>query len=765
MKPRLLKKIPAALVGLMVCLAFNVSAQQSVTVLTDSLLVYTNQCPTPVTAYFSPFGEADNYNSTTDSIDIEVFWGDGTSDVETVQLFEAGVTDFWYSNGFTHTYNMAGTFFPYVIATAPNNIADTASPIDSVYVTTNCVTIDGYAYEDNNNNCLRDGGDGEFHWIHIKVEDANGLHVESAWTDTNGYYSLTVPTGLSNLVISAYDSYGRVVVCPTGGGTYTFNSSTNQSFDFALECPGSDYDKYVWSGSFAAPPGDTGWVSATVRASRCNSSLIGADTLTMILDPLTHYVGPISGYPAPDVVNGNTLTWYFSYSISNYSSYHQLGIQARVYVETDTSLFLNDTICHTSYITSPPEDFAHSNNTNTVCPPVGVAYDPNNKVPHIAGDGPLGNIDTSTTSLTYTLNFQNTGTASAKNVYIIDSISDNLDLESIRILSSSHNMNLLHVRDRVLRFDFPKIYLPDSASDPQGSQGYVIFTIDLVENLPIGTQIENTGHIFFDYNPPIVTNTTLHTLYVEPFIPDPLVIALNAEDVTCKNTDNGRLELEIISGNPPYSISWNINGMETEYEGLSAGTYTVFVTDDEQQIESATVTIEENRIHDDPVIGEVTGATEVQSWSPYTYTIDDANGSSFTWSAVGGEIINATNNQAEVRWNAGPEGVLYVSEKDTRGCIGNDSTLVSISVVGISDPVEGTFSLYPNPTNGQLTIELSELKGDDRVTVVDAQGRVVFDQQALSTRVEADLQGLSKGIYTVHVSNTVESNSQRLILH
>jgi hypothetical protein len=29
-------------------------------------------------------------------------------------------------------------------------------------------------------------------------------------------------------------------------------------------------------------------------------------------------------------------------------------------------------------------------------------------------------------------------------------------------------------------------------------------------NLPVGTQIENTAHIYFDYNPAVVTNTTVN---------------------------------------------------------------------------------------------------------------------------------------------------------------------------------------------------------------------------------------------------------------
>jgi hypothetical protein len=50
--------------------------------------------------------------------------------------------------------------------------------------------------------------------------------------------------------------------------------------------------------------------------------------------------------------------------------------------------------------------------------------------------------------------------------------------------------------------------LPDSASDYEGSMGYFQYRIKPLANLPLGTQIENTAYIYFDYNAPIITNTT-----------------------------------------------------------------------------------------------------------------------------------------------------------------------------------------------------------------------------------------------------------------
>jgi hypothetical protein len=51
--------------------------------------------------------------------------------------------------------------------------------------------------------------------------------------------------------------------------------------------------------------------------------------------------------------------------------------------------------------------------------------------------------------------------------------------------------------------------LPDSTTDYEGSMGYFQYRLKALYLTCLnGTQIENTAYIYFDYNAPIVTNTT-----------------------------------------------------------------------------------------------------------------------------------------------------------------------------------------------------------------------------------------------------------------
>jgi hypothetical protein len=59
----------------------------------DFAYEYFPECPTPANGHIDIYGSATNYNSLVDSIDVVVFWGDGTSDTQRVELYDATSID------------------------------------------------------------------------------------------------------------------------------------------------------------------------------------------------------------------------------------------------------------------------------------------------------------------------------------------------------------------------------------------------------------------------------------------------------------------------------------------------------------------------------------------------------------------------------------------------------------------------------------------------------------------------------------------------
>jgi uncharacterized repeat protein (TIGR01451 family) len=139
------------------------------------------------------------------------------------------------------------------------------------------------------------------------------------------------------------------------------------------------------------------------------------------------------------------------------------------------------------------------------------SYDPNDKQAYPQGIGNQHFIDEKE-ELDYTIRFQNTGTDTAFTVVVRDTLSSLLDIATLRAGASSHRYQLDILEGRILKFTFNKINLPDSTRNKLKSQGFIKFLVRLKANIAFGSKIENKAAIYFDFNVPVITNQTFHTL-------------------------------------------------------------------------------------------------------------------------------------------------------------------------------------------------------------------------------------------------------------
>ncbi|MEO1438493.1 MAG: carboxypeptidase-like regulatory domain-containing protein, partial [Bacteroidota bacterium] len=100
----------------------------------------------------------------------------------------------------------------------------------------------------------------------------------------------------------------------------------------------------------------------------------------------------------------------------------------------------------------PPDDL--QNHIDIDCERNRGSYDPNDKLAEPVGYSDAHYIEANT-ELEYTVRFQNTGTAPAVNIIIRDTLSDQLDLTSFRLIQSSHPYDDVH------RWSSPGILKPD----------------------------------------------------------------------------------------------------------------------------------------------------------------------------------------------------------------------------------------------------------------------------------------------------------------
>ena len=150
------------------------------------------------------------------------------------------------------------------------------------------------------------------------------------------------------------------------------------------------------------------------------------------------------------------------------------------------------------------------------CFAVVNSFDPNDKTASPLGFGD-DHLVRPGTPLEYKIRFQNTGNDTAFLVILRDTISDKMDRGTIEIMGASHPFDFAQINDSILHIRFDNILLPDSLTNPEGSQGFISFRIFPKSDLPNGTVVNNRAAIYFDQNPPIITNTVWRT-YGEYFV-------------------------------------------------------------------------------------------------------------------------------------------------------------------------------------------------------------------------------------------------------
>jgi uncharacterized repeat protein (TIGR01451 family) len=276
----------------------------------------------------------------------------------------------------------------------------------------------------------------------------------------------------------------------------------------------------------------------------------------------------------------------FTYNYTNLLPGQTIPIYVTMQVPTIPTVTLGQQLTNTASIT-PIDDYLLNNNSSLTQTIVG-SYDPNEKS-ESHGGRIVHSTFTSNDYLSYTIQFENTGTADAINVRVNDVLDAKLDETSIRMIAASHNYVLDRVGN-VLNWKFDGINLPPSVPNTQIGHGSITFEIKPKTGYAVGDIIPNTANIYFDFNPAIVTNTC-NTEFVTTlrndnfafenfnFYPNPVKNTLTISNASTINN------LEITSVLGQKMLSKKVNELHTEINlsSLSNGIYFVKVTSEGQE--------------------------------------------------------------------------------------------------------------------------------------------------------------------------------------
>ncbi|MFN5619838.1 MAG: FISUMP domain-containing protein, partial [Flavobacteriales bacterium] len=484
--------------------------------------------------------------------------------------------------------------------------------------------------------------------------------------------------------------------------------------------------------------------------------------------------------------------------------------------------------------------------TWNVSPVVACAYDPNDltgfpetlsHLPSPENEGyTIEHFVREDEMVEFRVRFQNTGTLPAEDIDIYIPIDATVwDLSTIEPLARAADMQVLCLHDGgdidfslydslehelpegviatdLLIFSFDDIFLPDSASEPDGSQGYVFFQMQAKHGLDVNTELNAQAFIYFEQNPPITTNETYHVIFdcasFTPMVGDieicdgeslifdatqPYVDAyewrlnnvvigsantlqypaevgtytleLNTKNVLCPQGENHEVTV-IVHEIPELDLPLNATvceGEELSYEAESNGSVTwsngANTGDTFTAAQSFTVTA--------TALGEGNCSTS-EDWmvtvNPLpSAAVDSANfvltaldGIAWQWS------VNGADNATTQSITATENGNYQVEITNEFGCVAISDVIEVELPTSVFVHSWSTHHLYPNPMTTGARLELPQ--GIFDVALYDITGACIRTLSKQQGTVVIERESLASGVYQLQVSQGEVVKSVRLVV-
>ena len=357
--------------------------------------------------------------------------------------------------------------------------------------------VEGIVYHDANKNCIQDETEPG---MVRKVVTIHPLGL-SVYTDSVGYFSMYLEKGIYGAKVQPVPYYG--VSCSDSlAFSFTNIGQKTDTLRFGMFVRDTlfDADVKIAAARLARPGFPFEYYINLSSAGTASQNGV----LKLYLDNNVNYTSVTGlGYSR---VNGNIYEWDIKPLGAKQSI--QIIVNGTIKVGTPLSILLKSY----AWFVPATADANMGNNADTSFIYTRGSFDPNDKQVFPAGTGTNGLLGPNTAQkLRYHIRFQNTGTDTAFNIVILDTLSSYLSAETFEEGGSSHPYSFEMLPGHVLKFHFENVMLPDSNVNEKMSHGYVSFWISPRSSIALGTSIKNTADIYFDFNDPVRTNTTVST--------------------------------------------------------------------------------------------------------------------------------------------------------------------------------------------------------------------------------------------------------------
>ncbi len=352
----------------------------------------------------------------------------------------------------------------------------------------------------------------------LMVLSSTGGHNYATFTNPDGSYQMPVSPG--NYTTALTTNLPEYFTAAPAQHTFSFSGMNNSYVaNFCMTPTGEVHDVTV--SLYPITELRPGFPARYRIVYRNNGTMPSGGTL--VLEYENAKLSFVDASQSPSAQTAATL----EFNYSNLELFETRTLEVEFLAFAPPTVVNGNTLLLTATINPAAPDAVTGDNSFPLSQVFIGSYDPNdirclqgNQVP----------IEDAGKYLNYVIRFQNTGTASAINIRVENTLDANLDWTTLQLESLSHPGRVEMV-DGNLRFVFNNINLAASEMDEPNSHGFITYRIKPVAGVMVNDVVNSTADIYFDFNEPITTNTasTVFTgsLGVNPVMADGLKIYPN----------------------------------------------------------------------------------------------------------------------------------------------------------------------------------------------------------------------------------------------
>lgn len=231
--------------------------------------------------------------------------------------------------------------------------------------------------------------------------------------------------------------------------------------------------------------------------------------------------------------------------------------------------------------------------------------------------------------------------------------------------------------------------------------------------------------------------------YYKPTLSDSIL------NVLCNQSNEGYISVSVDTSVTNYSIMWDNGDTTFTRDSLYAGIYTYTVVDSNSCESYGNVTVTEPT----PIIlsSIVSNETATGNGAIDLTISGGTSGYSYSWN-------NAETTEDLDSLSA---GVYVVTVTDMNGC--QDSLSITINnTVGIEGKDLLDFNVYPNPTQGEVSISSSQQI--EYLEVYNNLGQLVMTKGNINNTTTVDLSTLQKGVYYIQLRSENSIGIKQIIV-